>query len=105
MRFENFTKPVDWLDNCPNCNENTVWVQTVSKDTNMLHTLDNVFCYCGQTGYIDVMDNNAFVCWDELKQSHLRYNKLKNKYDRAVYFLMKSNYGDVNYLKRAGVID
>ncbi|MEG0153729.1 MAG: hypothetical protein RR744_11260 [Cellulosilyticaceae bacterium] len=94
---------VGWLEPCCNCGRDYLRVHTKDKDE-VLNTLDVVNCDCGQTGYIDVMDGNAFVCWDDLSDLELSYNQLKVMYNKAIECLMESNYGDVGYLTRRGVI-
>lgn len=99
------TMRVDWLDDCINCGEKSPWVFTESRDNKYLFNDDFVHCNCGQSGYIDIQDGNAFVCWDELSIDELKYNKLKIMYDEAIECLMESNYNDENYLRRRGVIE
>lgn len=41
---------------------------------------------------------------DELSDLELKYNQLKLMYDGAIKCLMESNYADVGYLTRRGVI-
>ena len=98
------TIPIAWLEPCCNCGRNYLHVKTTGKGE-VLNVLDIVNCDCGQTGYIDVMDGNAFVCWDELTEDEFKYNKLKIRYDKAIDCLMESNYGDVGYLRRRGIIE
>lgn len=104
--MNDFTKlqPVLWLEPCCNCLNSTVYVEGNDQNPKVLNVLDNVYCSCGQTGYIDVLDGNSFVCWNELSSDDWKYNKLKVKYDKAIHLLMLSDYGDVNYLKRFGAI-
>lgn len=95
---------IDWLDECSNCGNRSFNISTFAVNGS-LNTLDNVMCECGNSGYIDVMDDGAFVCWDELSEDEIRYNKLKIMYDKAIVCLMESNYGDVKYLRNRGVIE
>jgi len=55
---------IEWLEACPKCGSHSFAVKTERTD-GRLNELDNVVCFCGQTGYIDVYDGNAFVCWGE----------------------------------------
>lgn len=95
---------IDLLDECSNCGNRSFNIST-SAANGSINTLDNVMCECGNSGYIDVMDGSAFVCWDELSGDEIRYNKLKIMYDKAIECLMESNYGDVKYLRNRGVIE
>jgi hypothetical protein len=97
-------KTVTWLEPCDFCSNTSLKVMTKNVD-NSLNVLDQVFCNCGHTGYIDVQDDNAFVCWEDLTMTEVKYNKLKIMYDLAVYCLMESNYGDVNYLRKIGALE
>lgn len=97
-------KQINWLEPCSNCKSEWLFVETERKD-DRLNELDDVSCDCGMTGYIDVEGEAAFVCWDELTESELKYNKLKVMYDKCVHLLMQSNYGDKKYLKRYGAIE
>ena len=92
-----------WLEQCSNCGSDNVSVETSRKD-NRVNMDDVVTCSCGNTGYIDVWEGSAFVCWDELSKDEINYNELKIRYDKAIECLMESNYGDENYLRKRGVI-
>ena len=94
---------IDWLESCPICLSKVLQVRTNGNYENLICD-EKVSCECGNTGYIDVCSNNAFVCWDELSELELKYNVLKIMYDNAVSCLMESNYGDASYLRGRGVI-
>lgn len=55
---------ITWLEPCRNCNSNVLYVNT-SRTDGFLDELDDVSCPCGEIGYIDVYDGNAFICWGE----------------------------------------
>lgn len=99
-------KIVDWLGQCCLCGHKHIKV-IVTDDSSCckVKTLDKVWCDCGNTGYVDVMDGNAFVCWDEQTEDELKYNKLKVRFDKAVELLMLSDYGDVRYLTQYGILE
>lgn len=97
-------KTVTWLEPCDFCGNTSLKVKTKSADES-LNVLDQVLCKCGHTGYIDVQDGNAFVCWEDLTITEVKYNKLKMMYQLTIDCLMESNYGDVNYLRNRGVLE
>lgn len=109
---------IDWLDECSHCASKIVSVISERTD-GKFNELDDVKCKCGNTGYIDVDGDAAFVCWDNLTLDEIRYNELKFRYnelkfrynelkfryDEAIKCLMESNYSDVKYLRARGVIE
>lgn len=99
------TLNTNWLDKCNLCESILIDVKTENKDSKV-NELDNVTCHkCGNTGYVDFYSGVPFVCWDELSEDEVKYNKLKLRYDRAIELLMKSDYGDADYLRKYGAID
>ena len=56
---------IDWLDQCPSCNELEVTVTTEKGDETWLFDGDQVKCDCGQTGEIETECESAWVNWDE----------------------------------------
>lgn len=94
---------VNWLELCA-CGNKNLKVETKRTD-GMLDELDNVYCDCGASGYIDVFDGSAFVCWNELSEDEIKYNKLKIMYEKLKYLIMQSNYGDERYLRDYGAIE
>jgi len=55
---------IEWLEDCPKCGAYSLAAKTERTD-GRLNDCDDVVCFCGQTGYIDVCDGNAFVCWGD----------------------------------------
>lgn len=55
---------IGWLAPCPECGAKELAVKT-SRIDGKLNDCDDVVCFCGNYGYIDVYDYCAFVCWEE----------------------------------------
>ncbi|PKH21438.1 hypothetical protein CIG19_16700 [Enterobacterales bacterium CwR94] len=66
MRETKITVSVEWLDDCPKCENKIAFVSGPGYRTNtLLKTGDSVSCAsCGHAGEIDADGESAWVEWD-----------------------------------------